>query len=533
MSGEGGSFWKTVDTRSILIVVLAIVVVIGTLLYFVDRPMPRRAEEAPIQIALTQAGPVWLGADVEDITPDMVTKLELHATTGVYVRKVFRDSPAELAGLKRDDVITSVDSVKVASVTELASVIAAKKDGDRIKIRVMRNDAKQSVNVKLKLKISENKIKQKVTTKLVAAPGAPGTNDANADAWLGVDVQSLDAVLVRQLKLPDTRGAIVAHVFPGSPAAQSGLVRGDVIRSLDKMPVNDRTGFSELLMNKNPGDSVKLEVLRNGFAQDVVVVAGTMPVAAVGEPPQLPAAEVEVEVSWLGLTIVVIDPLEAKELGLPSGTKGMAVDGVSIGVGLDAGFQAGDIIIAINGMPTRTLREFKDATEGAQGALVDVWRAGRHRFVTVAAPGWDRDGNQLPNSSAATQVAQALPVDNGMRYVAVAAMGNVASSPVSPIFSKSPFFIIVDLKKGMINPIANPRTEATGITAAKWLMNNHIDAVITGRIGPRAFDVLTGAKIPVYAGAFGPTADLVQAFREGKLKPSLIVLGSTPGDKKW
>ncbi len=523
MSNNDKSAFKNLDVRAISIVLLAFVVVIGSLLVFVDKPNAPRGEEAPIQIAMNEpvgGSQVWLGADVEDITPDMVARLELHAPVGVYVQKVMRDSPAEMAGLKRDDVITSVDGSKITSVADLAALIAAKKEGDRIKIRVMRNDAKQSLNVKLSLKVSPDKLKQKMTAKVVAA-------NMDADAWIGIDVQSLDAVMIKQLKLPDSRGVIVSHVFPGGPAAQSGLVRGDIIRSVDKTPVNDRIGLSEALLNKKPGDTLKLDVLRNGFAQDVILTASTMPVAAAGEPPVLPGADVEVEASWLGLTVVPLDPLEAKELGLPSGTKGIAVDGISIGPAFDAGFQAGDVIVAVNGMPTTTLRQFSEATEGARGAMVDVWRAGRHRFVTIAAPGLDRQGNQLPNSAAASQIAQLLPVDEGMRYIAVAAMGQGSSAQVSPIFSKSPYYNVVDLKKNTIVAISNTKADATGIVAAKWLLKNHIDAVIVGRVGPRAFDALTGAKVAVYAGTFGPMADVVQAFREGKLKPSVAVLGST------
>ncbi len=524
-SNESNSVWKNLDVRTLLIVTLSITVVIGSLLYFVDKPNAKRNEETPIQIAANQpvgavnGGPIWLGADVEDITPDMVTKLELHAAQGVYVQKVQRDSPAEMAGLKRDDVITSVDATKITSVAELAALLEAKKDGDRIKIRVMRNDAKQSLNVKLSLKITQDKIKQKMTAKVVAA-------NMDADAWIGIDVQSLDTVMIRQLKLPDSRGVIVSHVFPGGPAGQSGLVRGDIIRNIDKTPVNDRIALSEFLLNKKPGDSLKLDVYRNGNALEVLVTASSMPVAAVGEPPALPGADIEVEASWLGLTVVPLDPLEAKELGLPSGTKGIAVDGISIGPAFNAGFQAGDIIVAVNGMPTTTLRQFAEATEGAKGAMVDVWRGGRHRFVTIATPGLDRQGNQLPNSAAASQVAQMLPVDNGMKYVAVASMSSGASSQVSPMFSKSPYFQIVDLKSNAITTLLNPNTDATGIITAKWLLKNHVDAVIAGRIGPRAFDALAGAKVAIYAGTFGSLADVVQAFREGKLKPSVAVLGS-------
>lgn len=526
---SGASFrnpWENFDIRVIVIAGLAIAVIIWSLLYFVDKPLPRRAEETPMQIAMNQpladqAG--WIGAEFGDVTPDLMAQYNLTGEpVGVFVHKILPDSPAELGGLKRGDIITSVDTVTVGKMTDFSDYMVTKKNGDRLKIRLLRKNKKQSLSIKLTVKPGKTKLKSKLMTDPPPVDG---------DAWLGLDVQSLDTVMVRQMRLPDSRGVIISYVVPGSPAGQIGLVRGDVVRTVDKTPVNDRIGFQEVLMNKAPGDKIKLEIVRNGFVQDVTIVAGVIPVEPLpgernGAPAELPPADIEVEATWLGLTVVPVDPLEAKELGLPAGTKGIAVDGLSIGPAFDSGFQVGDVIMAINGMPTATLRQFKDATDGARGAMVDVWRGGRHRFVTIAAPGLDRQGHQLPNSAAASQVAQTLPVDNGMRYVAVTAMNSSTTSPLSPIFSKSPYYVIVDLKTGAINPVANAKTEATGIIAAKWLMQNHIDAVITGRIGPKAFDVLRSAKIPVYTGVFGSTEDIVQAFREGQLKPSLAVLGS-------
>ncbi|MBF0492784.1 MAG: PDZ domain-containing protein [Deltaproteobacteria bacterium] len=495
------------------------------MLYFIDKPLPRRPEEAPIAIALNQAaGSVWLGADLDDVTS---------AEPGVYVQKVFPNSPAELGGLKRADVITSVDTVKITSTADLATFLQGKKDGDRIKLRVLRNNKKESLSLVLKARPAAEAVNPNVPAVGMTPTRPNATPDVNGNAWLGLDVQSLDAVMMSQLKLADPRGVIISYVVPGSPAAQSGLVRGDVVRTVDKVPVNDRIGFSEVLQGKSPGALIKLEIIRNGFTQEVGVTAAVLPNSPTGLPPQeLPPADIEVEASWLGLTVVPIDPLEAKELGLPPETRGIAVDGISIGPAFNAGFQVGDIIMAINGMPTASLRQFKDATEGAKGAMVDVWRGGRHRFVTIASPGLDRQGNQLPNSAAASQVAQQLPVDNGMRIVAVAAMGSTSADQVSPMFTKSPYFILVDLKKGTLNAVANTQSEATGILAAKWLMQNHIDAVITGRIGPRAYDALSDAKIAVYAGVFGSIEDVIQAFREGKLVPSVAVFGSASLGKR-
>jgi S1-C subfamily serine protease len=101
----------------------------------------------------------------------------------------------------------------------------------------------------------------------------------------------------------------------------------------------------------------------------------------------LPEAEVEIEAAWLGLDIVPLDPAEAKELGLPAGVHGMVVDGVAAGLGVDVGFQIGDVILAVNGKSIQNVADFQKATEEAVGALADVLRYGRHIYLSVPPPG--------------------------------------------------------------------------------------------------------------------------------------------------
>ena len=92
---------------------------------------------------------------------------------------------------------------------------------------------------------------------------------------------------------------------------------------------------------------------------------------------------------------------EAEELGLPKSLRGMVVDDVAPGPGVDVGFQAGDVIIAVNGVSTPTVTEFKEATERAVGAVVDVVRFGHHIYISVPPPGAvQQPGGQKPPVSA-------------------------------------------------------------------------------------------------------------------------------------
>jgi Do/DeqQ family serine protease len=80
--------------------------------------------------------------------------------------------------------------------------------------------------------------------------------------WLGVSLQPLTAELAQALGLKDTRGAVVARVYPGSPAATVELKQNDVIVSFDGVPVDDYHHLQRLAAESEVGRTVKLEVVR-------------------------------------------------------------------------------------------------------------------------------------------------------------------------------------------------------------------------------------------------------------------------------
>ncbi len=83
--------------------------------------------------------------------------------------------------------------------------------------------------------------------------------------WLGVQIS----------RTPD--GPTISEVIAGSPAEKAGLQRGDVIKAVDGTSVSDVAGVRSDLANKNPGDTVKVSITRNGTAQDITVTLEAPP----------------------------------------------------------------------------------------------------------------------------------------------------------------------------------------------------------------------------------------------------------------
>jgi Do/DeqQ family serine protease len=80
--------------------------------------------------------------------------------------------------------------------------------------------------------------------------------------WIGVAMQPLTAELAQSLGLKDTRGAVVARVYPGSPAEAAGLAQNDVIVSFDGTPIEDYQHVQRLSAETDVGKTVKLGIVR-------------------------------------------------------------------------------------------------------------------------------------------------------------------------------------------------------------------------------------------------------------------------------
>ncbi len=106
-----------------------------------------------------------------------------------------------------------------------------------------------------------------------------------------------------------------------------------------------------------------------------------------------------------------------------------------------------------------------------------------------------------------------------MRIV-VTSNGADLSAPASPAFGRCPMYVFVDTEtmafEGKQNPALNAPGGA-GIRAAEFVIEQGAQAVVTGNVGPNAYQVLESAGIPVYLFKGGSVGEAVEAFRDGRL----------------
>ncbi|MEA3345199.1 MAG: NifB/NifX family molybdenum-iron cluster-binding protein [Chloroflexota bacterium] len=105
--------------------------------------------------------------------------------------------------------------------------------------------------------------------------------------------------------------------------------------------------------------------------------------------------------------------------------------------------------------------------------------------------------------------------------VAISSDGNDLNAPVNPVFGRCPNYIFVDSDTMGFEATANPALSApggAGIQAAQMITNRGVQAVITGSMGPNAFNVLSSAGVQVYVTRGGTVRQAVEALKAGQLQ---------------
>jgi len=163
--------------------------------------------------------------------------------------------------------------------------------------------------------------------------------------WLGIALQEVTQDLAQSFNLKDPKGALVAAVTEGSPAARAGLRPGDVIVAYSDKPINDSRDLPPLVGSTQPGKEVALAVLREGKEKQLEVKVGELPTDDKGRL----ALNGAVEDGGTRLNIVVADLNTGNRKGQDKSGTGVLVRQVGPGIAAEAGVQPGDILVSING----------------------------------------------------------------------------------------------------------------------------------------------------------------------------------------
>jgi serine protease Do len=167
-------------------------------------------------------------------------------------------------------------------------------------------------------------------------------------ARLGIGIQDMNVQLADSFGLKSPQGALVSSVVSQSAAARAGLQAGDVILEANGQAIGESGDLPALVDRAAPGDKLALEVWRNGAARRIA--------ATLGEAKRLPIADAS------GASLA-----KPNALGLVLG-EGLTVQDAS-GPAARAGIQAGDVVLAVNGIPVKSTDALSAAIGKSKGSV--------------------------------------------------------------------------------------------------------------------------------------------------------------------
>lgn len=204
-------------------------------------------------------------------------------------------------------------------------------------------------------------------------------NGSVTRGWLGVQIQPVSQDIADSIGLKDAAGAIVAETQANSPALAAGIRSGDVITKVDGNDIKGPKELARMIAGYSPDQTAKITVFREGSEKTIDVKLGTLPgeqKIASAEQPDSPQSDVAVDLEELGFSIAAT-------------SDGVAVAEVAEGgPAADKGLQAGDVIVSVNGIDTKTVNDVglavtKAMEDSRKAILFQVKTGDRNRFVAL------------------------------------------------------------------------------------------------------------------------------------------------------
>jgi serine protease Do len=194
---------------------------------------------------------------------------------GARVASVTRESAAEKAGLKKDDIITRIDKQSIKEDGDVARAIRAHKPGEKVSITILRDGKEQTLNAELtKWKgmntfgtlapsryFDMNDISTHVAPAIPMTPGSGYSIYGSRTPRLGISIQDTE----------DGKGVKITDVDEETPAAKSGLKKDDIITKVDDDAITSTDELKRITTRLRQGSAMNFRVLRGGQEQTIEV----------------------------------------------------------------------------------------------------------------------------------------------------------------------------------------------------------------------------------------------------------------------
>jgi serine protease Do len=199
----------------------------------------------------------YMGVGLRDVDADLERSLKLTVDHGALVQDITVGSPADRAGLRPYDVITSLDDRAIANDDQLIREISARAPGTAARLRLIRDGRDQVLTVKL----AERPARDRQDRAGPSSP-APERNRSDPDnAPLGLTVRDLDRQMADRLDVPnDVHGVLITRVEGMSSSFDGGIERGTVLLEINRQRIESAAEYRRIARAARPGDILTLYI---------------------------------------------------------------------------------------------------------------------------------------------------------------------------------------------------------------------------------------------------------------------------------
>jgi len=207
----------------------------------------------------------------EEISTNPITLKSLGAPYGVVIENVQAGSPAEKAGLKGGDVITSVNGHPVKTGNDLVNPIADAPIGSKVKLTYIRDRVQKEATAEVGdcMRVFPN-----------AAGCMQGEQFGEAGPTeFGLHVEELTPERGKRVGVEGQKGVVVTEVEPASFAEDINFGRGDVITEINRTPIYSVADYRKAVSGLKPGNDITFKVLRrqDGDRMLTLYLSGKVP----------------------------------------------------------------------------------------------------------------------------------------------------------------------------------------------------------------------------------------------------------------
>lgn len=184
------------------------------------------------------------------------------AKQGVFVQHIEPNGPADKAGIKAEDIVTSINGKPIKKGQDLIDEIADTAVGSSVSVSVLRDGKPMTMNVVIgdRSKIFPNELGKNVDP--------ADNNPENTNAKFGIGIQTITPGMRQSLGYKDQGGVMVSSVEPGSFAEDINLRKNDIIVSINRQPVNSVEDVQRIQKTLKNGDPVAMKVMRSAGRGD-------------------------------------------------------------------------------------------------------------------------------------------------------------------------------------------------------------------------------------------------------------------------